>query len=68
MKFSNFFIFTLFSFAIVSCLVLPKTENDSNGKCKLVTKSWSLEVYELGKQNNCDAKCGEFVKGVVECE
>ena len=26
-----------------------------------------MEVHELGKQNNCDAKCGDFVKGVVEC-
>jgi len=67
MKFSNFFLFTIISFAIGSCLVLPKTENGSNEKCKLVTKSWTLEVHELGKQNSCDAKCGDFVKGVVEC-
>ena len=26
-----------------------------------------MEVHELGKQNSCDAKCGDFVKGVVEC-
>jgi hypothetical protein len=25
-----------------------------------------LEVHELGKQTNCDAKCGDFVQGVVE--
>ena len=67
MKFSNFFLFTIISFAIGSCLVLPKTENGSNEKCKLVTKSWTLEVHELGKQNNCDVRCGDFVKGVVEC-
>ena len=48
-------------------LTLPKTENVSNEKCKLVTKSWTLEVHELGKQNNCDVRCGDFVKGVVEC-
>ena len=63
MKFSNFFLFTIISFTIGSCLVLPKTENGSNEKCKLVTKSWTLEVHELGKQNNCDAKCVDFVKG-----
>ena len=67
MKFSNFFLFTLISFTIGSCLVLPKTENVSNEKCKLVTKSWTLKVHELGKQNNCDVRCGDFVKGVVEC-
>ena len=67
MKFSNFFLFTLISFAIGSCLILPNTENVSNEKCKLVAKSWTLEVLELGKQNSCDAKCGDFIKGVVEC-
>ena len=67
MKFFNFLIFTLIFFVIGSCLVLPKTENGSNEKCKLVTKSWNLEVHGLGKQNNCDAKCGDFVKGVFEC-
>ena len=67
MKFSNFFLFTLISFAIGSCLVLPKTENVSDEKCKLVTKSWTLEVHELGKQSKCDANCGDIIKGVVEC-
>ena len=67
MKFSNFFLFTVFSFAIGSCLVLPKTENVSNEKCKLVTKSWTLEVHELGKHSNCDTNCGEFVRGIVDC-
>ena len=67
MKFSNFFLFTLISFVIESCLVFPVAENGSNEKCKLVTKSWTLEVHELGKQNNCDSKCGDFLKGVVEC-
>ena len=67
MKFSNFLLFTLISFAIGSCLVLPKTENVSDEKCKLVTKSWTLEVHELGKQSKCDANCGDIIKGVVEC-
>ena len=67
MKFSNFFLFTHISFAIGSCLVLPKTENVSDEKCKLVTKSWTLEVHELGKQSNCDANCGDIIKGVVDC-
>ena len=67
MKFSNFFLFTLISFTIGSRLVLPKTENVSNEKCKLVTKSWTLEVHELGKQSKCDANCGDIIKGVVEC-
>ena len=26
-----------------------------------------MDVHELGKQNSCDAKCGDFVKGIVEC-
>jgi hypothetical protein len=67
MKFSNFLLFTLISFAIGSCLVLPKTENVPDEKCKLVTKSWTLEVHELGKQSKCDANCGDIIKGVVEC-
>jgi hypothetical protein len=67
MKFYNFLLFTLISFAIGSCLVLPKTENVSDEKCKLVTKSWTLEVHELGKQSKCDANCGDIIKGVVEC-
>ncbi len=67
MRFSNFLLFTLISFAAGSCLVLPKTENVSDEKCKLVTKSWTLEVRGLGKQNNCDAQCGDFVREVVEC-
>ena len=67
MKFSNFLLFTLISFAIGSCLVLPKTENVSDEKCKLVTKNWTLEVHEFGKQNNCDAQCGDIVRGVLDC-
>ena len=63
----NFSLFTIISLVIVSCLVLPKTYNSSEKRCKLVTKSWTLEVHELGKQNSCDAKCGDFIKGVVEC-
>ena len=66
-KISSFFLFALISVAIGSCLVIPKTENSSDQKCMLVTKSWTFEVHELGKRNNCDAKCGDFVKGVVEC-
>ena len=67
MRFSSFLIFTLISFATGSCLVLPKTEKVSDEKCKLVTKSWTLEVRGLGEQNNCDAQCGDFVREVVEC-
>ena len=67
MRFSNFLLFTLIAFAAGSCLVLPKTENVSDEKCKVVTKSWTLEVHEFGKQNNCDAQCGDFVREVVEC-
>ena len=67
MKFSNFFLFTIISFAIGSCLVLPKTENGSNEKCKLVTKSWTLEFHELGNQNNCDRDCSEFVRSIIDC-
>ena len=63
----KFSLFTIISLVIVSCLVLPKTDNSSEKRCKLVTKSWTLEVNELGKQSSCDAKCGDFVKGVVEC-
>ena len=67
MKFSNFFFLTLISFAAGSCLVLPKTENVSDKKCKLITKSWTFEVRVLDEQNNCDTQCGDFVREVVEC-
>ena len=66
MRFSNFLLFTLISFAAGSCLVLPKTENVSDENCKLATKSWTLEVHELGKQNECKG-CGDFIRGIVEC-
>ncbi len=63
----NFSLFTIISLVIVSCLVLPKTENSSDEKCKLVTKSWTFEVHEFGNQSNCDENCGEFVRGIVDC-
>ena len=26
-----------------------------------------MEVHDLGKHSNCDANCGEFVRGIVDC-
>ena len=63
----NFSLFTIISLVIVSCLVLPKTENSSDEKCKLVTKSWTFEVHEFGNQSNCDTDCSEFVRSILEC-
>ena len=62
MKFTSFILFTLISFTVCSYLVLPNTENGSNEECKSVTKSLTLKVHEFGKQINCDAKCGDFLK------
>ena len=63
----NFSLCTIISLVIVSCLVLPKTENSSDEKCKLVTKSWTFEVHEFGNQSNCDTDCSEFVRSILEC-
>ncbi len=63
----NFSLFTIISLVIVSCLVLPKTDNRSEKRCKLVTKSWTFEVHEFGNQSNCDTDCSEFVRSIIEC-
>ena len=63
----KFSLFTIISLVIVSCLVLPKTENSSDEKCKLVTKSWTFEVHEFGNQSNCDTDCSEFVRSIIDC-
>jgi len=60
----NFSLCTIISLVIVSCLVLPKTENSSDKRCKLVTKSWTFQVHEFGNQSNCDADCSEFVRSM----
>ena len=49
-----------------SCLVVPKTETASVKNCELVTKSWTLEVHEIGLNNECYG-CGDFVRGILEC-
>ena len=49
-----------------SCLVLPKTETGSVKNCELETKSWTLEVHEIGLNNECYG-CGDFVRGILEC-
>ena len=49
-----------------SCLVLPKTETASVKNCELETKSWTLEVHEIGLNNECYG-CGDFVRGILEC-
>ena len=61
------FLCTIISLVIVSCLVLPKTENSSDNRCNLVTKSWTLEVHEFGNQSNCDRDCSEFVRSIIDC-
>ena len=66
-KMSSFFLFVLISVAIGSCLIIPKTENSSDEKCKLVTKSWTFEVHEFGNQRNCDTDCSEFVRIIIDC-
>ncbi len=63
----NFSLFTIISLVIVSCLVLPKTDNSSEKRCKLVTKSWTFEVHEFRNQSNCDTDCSEFVRSIIEC-
>ena len=63
----NFSLCTIISLVIVSCLVLPKTENSSDERCKLVTKSWTFEVHEFGNQSNCDTDCSEFVRSIIDC-
>ena len=67
MKLSLIIIFTVSSFTVGSCIILPKTEKAPNENCKLVTKSWSLEVHELGGKNNCVGQCGDSFRGVLEC-
>ena len=49
-----------------SCLVLPKTETGSIKNCELETKSWTLEVHEIGLNNECYG-CGDFVRGILVC-
>ena len=49
-----------------SCLVLPKAETASVKNCELETKSWTLEVHEIGLNNECYG-CGDFVRGILEC-
>ena len=49
-----------------SCLVLPKAEKASVKNCELETKSWTLEVHEIGLNNECYG-CGDFVRGILEC-
>ena len=54
------------SLIFCSCLVLPKTETASVKNCELETKSWTLEVHEIGLNNECYG-CGDFVRGILEC-
>ena len=63
----SFSLFTFFSLSILSCLIIPKTENSSDKSCNLVTKSWTFEVREFGKQSNCSTDCSEFVRNLVDC-
>ena len=56
----------ILSFLCSSCLVLPKTETTSVRSCELVTKNWTLEVHNIGANNECHG-CGDFVRGVLEC-
>ena len=61
----KYYIVTL-SILCCSCLVLPKTETTSVRNCELVTKSWTLELHEIGLNNECHG-CGDFIRGVLEC-
>ena len=61
-------LFAIISLTIISCLILPKTENSSDKKrCKLVTKSWDFEVHKFGNHSNCETDCSEFVRSVINC-
>jgi hypothetical protein len=66
-RFHLFVLFTLIPFFVGSCLILPNFEENPQEQCKLVTKSWTLEIHELGREIDCVGQCGDFVKGVVEC-
>ncbi|HJO45576.1 MAG TPA: hypothetical protein QF683_13105, partial [SAR324 cluster bacterium] len=50
----------ILSFLCGSCLVLPKTETTSARNCELVTKKWTLEIHNIGVNNECYG-CGDFV-------
>ena len=51
---------------IGGCLVIPKTENSIVNNCELVTNKWTLEIYNIGSNNECYG-CDDFVRGVLEC-
>ena len=54
------------SILIGGCLVIPKTENSIVNNCELVTNKWTLEIYNIGSNNECYG-CDEFVRGILEC-
>ena len=56
----------ILSFICGSCLVLPKTETTSVRNCELVTKKWTLEIHNIGVNNECRG-CGDIVRGILEC-
>jgi len=56
----------ILSFLCGSCLVLPKTETTSARNCELVTKKWTLEIHNIGVNNECHG-CGDIVRGILEC-
>ena len=66
MKTSIFILIFFLSIIIGGCLVIPKTENSIVINCELVTNKWTLEIYNIGSNNECYG-CDEFVRGILEC-
>ena len=66
MKTPIFILIFFLSIIIGGCLVIPKTENSIVNNCELVTNKWTLEIYNIGSNNECYG-CDEFVRGILEC-
>ena len=66
MKTPIFILIFFLSIIIGGCLVISKTENSIVNNCELVTNKWTLEIYNIGSNNECYG-CDEFVRGILEC-
>ena len=56
----------ILSFSCSSCLGSSKTETTSVRNCELVTKNLTLEVHNIGVNNECHG-FGDIFSGVLEC-
>ena len=66
MKTPIFILIFFLSIIIGGCLVIPKTENSIVNNCELVTNKCTIEIYNIGSNNECYG-CDEFVRGILEC-